>query len=200
MRNLTEDEVLVATSSEGCITTVPLINMADLEWVIGRMHEMYSLPVKTHPSLEHERTEAFTRVLQKEVDESKEVNEAVWAWKGRVSALDDLAFSHGVNSPEYVKGQKDVKDTYLDALAAQADWLNDIIVYCLSEQMKMGLSPAICLAIIMNSNFTKLGADYKPILDEDGKVCKGPNFKKPEPTLRAVIEAALNKHFQQQGA
>ena len=33
---------------------------------------------------------------------------------------------------------------------------------------------------IQDSNMSKLGADGKPIYREDGKVMKGPNYKRPD--------------------
>ncbi len=41
----------------------------------------------------------------------------------------------------------------------------------------------------MQSNFSKLGADGKPIYDERGKVMKGPGYWQPEPKIRALLGA-----------
>lgn len=65
-----------------------------------------------------------------------------------------------------------------------ADWLGDIMIYCGSEMIRNGIDPAAVLDIIMQSNFSKLGADQRPIYDERGKLMKGPNYEKPEPTIR----------------
>ena len=43
------------------------------------------------------------------------------------------------------------------------------------------------LEIIMESNFSKLGEDGKPIIDERGKILKGPNFQPPEPDLEKYL-------------
>ena len=43
------------------------------------------------------------------------------------------------------------------------------------------------LAIIRQSNFSKLGADGKPIYDERGKVQKGPGYWKPEPKISEML-------------
>ena len=43
------------------------------------------------------------------------------------------------------------------------------------------------LNIIMESNFSKLGPDGKPIYDERGKVLKGPGYWKPEPAIRQYL-------------
>ena len=44
--------------------------------------------------------------------------------------------------------------------------------------------------IIMDSNESKLGADGKPIYDANGKFLKGPGYWKPEPKIKALLEAA----------
>jgi hypothetical protein len=80
-------------------------------------------------------------------------------------------------------------NTPLAILTEIADWLGDIMVYCASELAKYGLRSEDVLRIIMASNFSKLGADGKPIYDERGKVLKGPNYWKPEPMIQRLIQA-----------
>ena len=75
----------------------------------------------------------------------------------------------------------------LEALTMLADLLGDIQVYCASEMSKFGLPLDDVLGIIMQSNFSKLGADGNPIYDERGKVQKGPNYWKPEPKIQALL-------------
>jgi hypothetical protein len=41
----------------------------------------------------------------------------------------------------------------------------------------------------MKSNFSKLGADGKPIYDERNKVQKGPLYFKPEPEITKLLNA-----------
>lgn len=43
------------------------------------------------------------------------------------------------------------------------------------------------IGIIMESNFSKLGEDGKPIFDDRGKLLKGPNFKPPELELETYL-------------
>jgi predicted HAD superfamily Cof-like phosphohydrolase len=74
-----------------------------------------------------------------------------------------------------------------------ADLLGDIQVYCASEMAKFGLPLDQVLAIIMQSNFSKLGADGLPIYDERGKVMKGPGYWKPEPKIQAMLSELLEK-------
>jgi len=71
---------------------------------------------------------------------------------------------------------------------AIADLLGDIIVYCRSEALKYGLPLEAVLDIIMDSNESKLGADGKPIYDANGKFLKGPNYWKPEPKIKALLQ------------
>ena len=67
------------------------------------------------------------------------------------------------------------------------DLLGDVIVYCRSEAMKYGIPLEAVLDLIMDSNESKLGADGKPIYDENGKFLKGPNYWKPEPQIKQLL-------------
>jgi len=86
----------------------------------------------------------------------------------------------------------DEVDEIIDAkeeekLVMIADWLGDMIVYITSEAVKYGIDIEKALDIIMQSNFSKLDANGNPIYDERGKVLKGPNYWKPEPKLKDMI-------------
>lgn len=94
---------------------------------------------------------------------------------------------------EEIENKINAGDQPEEVLTTTADWLGDIIVYCLSEMRKYGLDPAIVLGIIMSSNMSKLGPDGKPIYDENGKVLKGPNYWRPEPALQRYITAAIRQ-------
>lgn len=74
-----------------------------------------------------------------------------------------------------------------------ADLLGDIQVYCASEMAKFGLPLDDVLETIMRSNFSKLGEDGNPIYDERGKVLKGPNYWKPEPAIKELLESYQRK-------
>ena len=99
------------------------------------------------------------------LDEVNEIDDIVTAVEGRVDSL--------------------------DVLVAVADLLGDVIVYCRSEALKYGIPLEEVLAIIMDSNESKLGADGKPIYDGNGKFLKGPNYWKPEPKIRELLKAAI---------
>ncbi|PTU31179.1 pyrophosphatase [Stenotrophobium rhamnosiphilum] len=76
----------------------------------------------------------------------------------------------------------------LDIAVAIADLLGDVIVYCRSEALKYGLPLEDVLGLIMDSNESKLGADGNPIYDANGKFLKGPNYWKPEPKIRELLQ------------
>lgn len=81
----------------------------------------------------------------------------------------------------------------IDRIVALADLLADIIVYCKSEALKFGIPIDEVFDIVMESNFSKLGADGLPIKDERGKFLKGPNYWKPEPKIKELIEKLIRE-------
>jgi predicted HAD superfamily Cof-like phosphohydrolase len=80
-----------------------------------------------------------------------------------------------------------------EGLVELSDLLGDLIVYCASEMRRWGLPAAEILDVIMESNFSKLGADGKPIKDERGKIMKGPGYWKPEPKISELLKKMDNQ-------
>lgn len=76
----------------------------------------------------------------------------------------------------------------LEVLTELSDWLGDLVVYAMTEGQRWGLPMEQVLQTIMESNFSKLGADGQPIYDERGKVLKGPNYWKPEPKILETLK------------
>lgn len=77
-------------------------------------------------------------------------------------------------------------DEYLEAaknndLVGIADALGDQLYILSGTIIKHGLQNLIedVFKEIHSSNMSKLGADGKPILREDGKIIKGPSYRKP---------------------
>lgn len=135
---------------------------------IEKFNGIYKLPVNTKPTLDVgvpvvERLKAFKSILLEEVEEIDEIIEAA---------------------------KKDAPS--IEVLTMLADLLGDIQVYCASEMAKFGLPLDQILAIIMQSNFSKLGIDGKPIYDERGKVQKGPGYWKPEPKIQALLTEKID--------
>ncbi|HBS27739.1 MAG TPA: pyrophosphatase [Gammaproteobacteria bacterium] len=128
---------------------------------IALMNAMYQLPANDQPTLPEDvadRLRKFKTTLSDEVDE-----------------IDDI-----IQMSENGESQADV-------LVAIADILGDVIVYCRSEALKYGIPLEDVLELIMDSNESKLGADGKPIYDENGKFLKGPNYWKPEPKIKELL-------------
>lgn len=128
---------------------------------IHAMNEMYKLPVNTTPTLLEDPASKLKKFKATLIDEVHEIDEIVQKIKD---------------------GEPDI-----DVKVAIADLLGDIIVYCRSEALKYGLPLEEVLDIIMDSNESKLGADGKPIYDQNGKFLKGPNYWKPEPKIKALL-------------
>jgi len=134
---------------------------------IEKFNGIYKLPVSKVPTTEVgvpvvDRLKAFKSILGEELDEIDEIIQAV------------------------EKGENQ-----LDVLTMLADLLGDIQVYCASEMAKFGLPLDDVLAVIMQSNFSKLGDDGKPIYDERGKVMKGANYWKPEPKISEILASRM---------
>lgn len=134
---------------------------------IAAMNAMYKLPANDRPILPEDvagRLAKFKATLMDEVHEIDQIVEL--AQQGAPQA---------------------------EILVAMADLLGDVIVYCRSEALKYGLPLEEVLDIIMDSNESKLGADGKPIYDANGKFLKGPDYWKPEPKIKALLDAAAAK-------
>lgn len=143
--------------------------MSEFSSDVEKFNGIYKLPVSAVPTLQvgvpaAERMASFKNILMEEVHEMDEI----------------------------IAAQNAGKDP-LEVLTMLADLLGDIQVYCASEMAKFGLPLDQVLAIIMQSNFSKLGADGLPIYDERGKVMKGPNYWKPEPKIQSMLAALLEK-------
>lgn len=126
----------------------------------------------------YNRLQAFMKTVEEELHEGSEILK--WLQLGK--------------RPQ--REQKEGEVTWIDYteiefLTDMADWLGDIQVYCASEMVKYGLPVNDILRIIMSSNFSKLGADGKPIYNEQGKVLKGPMYWKPEPQIRALLDQQI---------
>lgn len=131
---------------------------------IARMNEMYELPDIDTWLKALQRIEKFQDILE---EECKEITDVVVTLENATTG--------------------DEEPSFLDARVQLADLLGDIVVYCASEAQRWNIPLGEVLHIIMLSNFSKLGADGKPIKDERGKFLKGPNYWKPEPFIRELL-------------
>lgn len=132
---------------------------------IAAMNAMYKLPMQQSPALPAAAADRLRKFKATLLDEVHEIDEII-------------SLAEGAGDP-------------LDILVALADLLGDVIVYCRSEALKYGIPLEDVLSIIMDSNESKLGADGMPIYDDNGKFLKGPNYWKPEPKIRQLLQAAV---------
>jgi len=130
---------------------------------IAAMNAMYKLPANDQPTLPANVVDRLVRFKATLLDEVHEIDEIV-----------QLTQNGG---------------TATDIAVALADLLGDIMVYCRSEALKYGLPLEEVLDVIMDSNESKLDAGGNPIYDANGKFLKGPNYWKPEPKIKALLDA-----------
>lgn len=149
---------------------------------IRKMNKMYGLPCPDFPTLDAVATNLKgTPEDLTDAGPTERINIHLHNFKKRLE--DELAeLEDVVVAVNDAHGPLDA-----DALTAIGDWLYDLTIYCLSEAAKFGLDGVI-FDLIMQSNFSKLGADGKPIIDENGTFKKGPNYWKPEERISNYIK------------
>lgn len=130
---------------------------------IALMNTMYRLPINAAPTLPEDPADRLKKFKATLMDEVHEIDEIVKLAEDKAPAI--------------------------DIQVAIADLLGDVIVYCRSEALKYGIPLEAVLDVIMDSNESKLGADGNPIYDANGKFLKGPNYWKPEPKIKALLES-----------
>jgi Phosphoribosyl-ATP pyrophosphohydrolase len=81
---------------------------------------------------------------------------------------------------ELCKAMFDDKD-----LVELTDAICDLIYVLCGTAVSFGIPLDKCFAEVQRSNMSKLGEDGKPIVREDGKILKGPNFSPPD--LHTII-------------
>ena len=84
-------------------------------------------------------------------------------------------------SKEFLEACKDLRDAantpanHYEVLKE----LSDLVFVCYQFAATYGLDLDAAMDRVFESNMSKLGDDGKPIYREDGKVLKGPKYKKP---------------------
>ena len=98
-------------------------------------------------------------------------------------SVDELMSLRGsLNEEEWVE----LQDAWLDEdLVEYADAVCDLIYVLAGSLVSFGVDLDACFAEVHRSNMSKLGKDGKPIVREDGKILKGPNYTPPD--LRRII-------------
>jgi predicted HAD superfamily Cof-like phosphohydrolase len=147
-------------------------NMSRFSNDIVKFNDMYGMPVSEVPTLINaQRLRDFKSILTKELNEIDAIILALEAHASSTASQEDLDAAASVIQVDL------------------ADLFGDLQVYCASEMVKWGVPIDETLQLIMASNFSKMGADGKPIFDEQGKLQKGENYWKPEPRIAMLLEA-----------
>jgi len=145
------------------------VKLRSFESKILYFNGLYKLPIAPYPTTRIESTYQEYR-------------------KSGTNFVDRLASFKTILSDECNEIDDVKTDSEIDTLVNLADLLGDIVVYCSSEAARYGIPLPEVLSIIMDSNFSKLDAEGKPIYDPDtGKVMKGPFYWKPEPKIKELL-------------
>ena len=185
--------------SELCLAVGSMATLIDQAYANGfknnvlKMNNMYDLQISDKPtiisvpvpddeyvnpfSVALDRLTNFKSILLKEVNEIDDLIKIAEEWEQPCDVRDE----------DIEKANDAFFDAQFTLLTGAADLFGDLQVYLQSEAEKYGINLEDILAIIMASNFSKLGADGLPIKDAEGKVCKGPNYWKPEPFIQAYL-------------
>jgi predicted HAD superfamily Cof-like phosphohydrolase len=133
---------------------------------VRHFHKAFDAPIRTAPAAIDSR-EAFLRsnLIAEELNE-----------------LDD-----GIEKMLEAEGSEDE----LDALTEIADALADLTYVVYGAALTFGIPIDAVIAEVHRSNMSKLGADGKPVLRDDGKIMKGPNYTPPD--VRSIIKTALER-------
>ncbi len=148
----------------------------DPESLVRVFHEVYYVPVRTKPpSLDSERVPMRMALI---AEETAELVGAVYGTSAQ--AVMEEAYTRAVAADD---GTRDVVET--------ADAIGDLVYVLYGMALECGIPLAEVLAEIQDSNLSKLGADGRPLLREDGKVLKGPGYHRPD------IARVLREHSWQ---
>lgn len=157
--------------------------MSSFAQKVVAFNAMYKMPVATKPTvLGSQRLRDLKKIL---MDELNEIDELIV----QAESLE--------NSPTIWVGTPPHQAEEMALLVGVADLMGDLQVYCASEMVKWGLPIDSTLSIIMESNFSKMGADGLPIYDETGKLLKGPGYWKPEGMIEGKLQACRHDGTQQ---
>lgn len=129
-----------------------------------QFHETYGLPVVDgEASVDRDRVHMRMALI---AEEFAELVAAVYG--ARAGERVEAAFTAAVADDDGTR----------DAVGA-ADALGDLVYVVYGMALECAIPLPAVLAEIQASNLSKLGADGRPILREDGKVLKGPGYFPP---------------------
>ena len=124
----------------------------------------------------------FERAVPNPTDKSRAVQLGVHYEEvdEMLSATGDFGFTLGLLAHRYKRDY----ETKLDAVdrTELLDSLCDQIVTAIGVAHMFGLDISGALSEVNASNFSKFDSNGQPVFDANGKVSKGPNYRKPDLT------------------
>lgn len=104
----------------------------------------------------------------------------------RVHIPDEVKFW---NRMRWVQSElKELMDAFIDGDPVEfADALGDTIYLIYGWAVECCIPLDDVFRLIHESNMTKLGSDGMPILKNDGKVAKGPNYRSPKSEIKKLL-------------
>lgn len=129
----------------------------------------YSMEPMSQYQMVRDWMERFDHVLDKEPN-----------WKDMDLCNSLIDEEQGEVQEELDRWREDKNDISFLNKEALTKELCDLIWVCHFTAAKFGLPIETAFKRVYESNMSKLGDDGKPVLREDGKILKGPNYKPAE--------------------
>ncbi len=134
--------------------------------LVAEFHDAFNVPAPYRPSeIEPDREKMRLRIDLEEFLELVEACGMELFAHGHPVALENCAFIPNGKAPDPVE---------------IADALGDGVYVKYGHAIERGIPLDDVLREIHRSNMSKLGDDGKPILRDDGKILKGPNYSPPD--------------------
>ena len=150
--------------------------------LVDEFHQKFGVPHgdPKHPTLDFERVRLRFDLI------AEEFCELIAALYGENTAEDVRADIAG--AIWFAQRIEDM-DPRTGDIVEVADALGDLEVVINGFALEAGIPLPSVIAEIHRSNMSKLGADGEPILREDGKILKGPNYT--EPDIEGVLDGTV---------
>lgn len=138
---------------------------SDPEALVRVFHDVFYVPVRDQPP-----SVSGDRVAMRMALIAEEAAELVGAVYGKsAEAVMTEAYARAVAADDHTRD-----------VVATADALGDLVYVLYGMALECGIPLAEVLAEIQDANLSKLDVDGSPLLREDGKVLKGPHYRRPD--------------------
>lgn len=137
--------------------------MSKLARLTREFHERFGLPIN---DLSRALLLFRAELIREEMTEAAEAVEELHA---TVTALEDQGYA-----PPSAAYARDICRAFV------AKELADAVIALYGTALTVGIDLDEAVRLVHASNMSKLAADGKPIVRDDGKVMKGPNYREPD--------------------